>query len=96
MEAPSAWDAVFETAAGSAEGTDAPPAIDADAQIVPCDCGAEILLTANDVGHTIQCPACADTMVVEGTKDARTGVMTIALRIVSALDDPDWKLDEFQ
>ena len=91
MDAPSAWDDVFETAA-----VDAPPTVDADAQVVPCECGAEILLSATDVGHTIQCPACADTMVVEGNKDPRTGAMKMSLRIVGALDDPDWKLDEFQ
>jgi hypothetical protein len=78
-----------------AEG-DAPPTIDADAQIVPCECGAEILLSANDAGHTIQCPACADKMLVEGTTDARTGAVSIKLRLVGALDDPDWKLEEFQ
>jgi len=91
MDAPSAWDDVFETAA-----VDAPPTVDADAQVVPCECGAEILLSATDVGHTIQCPACADTMVVEGNKDPRTGAMKMSLRIVGELDDPDWKLDEFQ
>ncbi|MBI3857000.1 MAG: hypothetical protein HY293_15035 [Planctomycetes bacterium] len=87
--------AVFETAAGSHEG-DAPPAVDADAQIVPCECGAELLLSADDAGHTIQCPACGDTMTVEGTSDAQTGAVTLALRVVGALDDPDWKLEEFQ
>jgi hypothetical protein len=95
VEAPFAAGGTFETAAGSATG-DAPPAVDADAQIVPCECGAEILLAASDVGHTIQCPACADTMVVEGNTDSRTGATNITLRIVGALDDPDWKLEEFQ
>ena len=78
------------------DGGDAPPVVDADAQIVPCECGAEILLSATDAGHTIRCPACADTMVVEGTTDARTGAVSIKLRLVGALDDPDWKLEEFQ
>jgi hypothetical protein len=81
--------AVFEVAAGS-DGGDAPPTIDGDAQIAPCGCGAEILLSTTDVGHTIQCPACADTMVVE--QDGKE----ITLRVVGALDDPDWKLEEFQ
>jgi hypothetical protein len=96
MEASFTESAIFETAAGSEGGGDAPPAVDADAQIVPCECGAEILLTANDVGHTIQCPACGDTMNVEGNTDARTGGLSITLRVVGALDDPDWKLEEFQ
>jgi hypothetical protein len=78
------------------DGSEAPPAVDADAQVVPCGCGAEILLAASDVGHTIQCPACADTMIVEGNRDPRTGATTITLRRVGALDDPDWKLEEFQ
>ena len=95
MEAAFTEAAVFETAAGS-DGGDAPPDVDADAQVAPCECGAEILLSTNDIGHTIQCPACADMMIVEGNTDARTGGTTITLRIVGALDDPDWKLDEFQ
>jgi DNA-directed RNA polymerase subunit RPC12/RpoP len=81
--------AVFEVAAGS-DGGDAPPTVDGDAQIAPCECGAEILLSQTDVGPTIQCPACADTIVVE--QDGKK----IMLRVVAALDDPDWKLDEFQ
>ena len=87
-----------EAVFGEVEGTvaDAPPVVDADAQVVPCACGAEILLSASDVGHTIRCPACADTMVVEGTTDARTGAVAITLKVVGALDDPDWKLEEFQ
>lgn len=87
-------EAVFAAAEGSA--ADLPPTVDADAQVVPCACGAEILLSAGDVGHTIRCPACADTMVVEGTTDARTGAVAITLKVVGALDDPDWKLEEFQ
>jgi len=86
---------MFETAAGS-DGVDVPPDVDADAQVVPCECGAEILLSANDIGHTIQCPACTDKMVVEGSVDARTGKKAITLRTVGDLDDPDWKLEEFQ
>jgi hypothetical protein len=35
-------------------------------------------------------------MSVEGNTDSRTGVTTITVRIVGALDDPDWKLEEFQ
>jgi hypothetical protein len=81
--------AVFEMAAGSDEG-DAPPQIDVDAQVVPCECGAEILLSVNDVGHTIQCPACADTMIVEQAGKR------ITLRVIGAHDDPDWKLEQFQ
>jgi len=95
MEASLSDTAMFETAAGS-DGGDAPPAVDADAQVVPCECGAEILLSVTDIGHTIQCPACADMMIVEGNRDARSGNTMISLRIVGALDDPDWKLEEFQ
>jgi hypothetical protein len=81
--------AVFEVAAGSSDG-DAPPSIDGDAQIAPCECGAEILLSSGDVGHTIQCPACADMMIVEEAGG------TLTLRVVGALDDTDWKLEEFK
>jgi len=83
------FDEIFESAAGPSRG-DAPPTVEADAQIVPCECGAELLLSTNDIGRTIQCPACADTMNVEqkGKK--------ITLRLVSALETTDWKLEEFQ
>ena len=84
MEAP-----VFETVAGSNQG-DAPPTVQADAQIALCECSAELLLSTQDVGRTIQCPACADTMSIElkGRK--------FRLRLVSGLETTDWKLDEFQ
>jgi hypothetical protein len=88
-------EASFVEAAGPGVD-DAPPNVDADAQIVPCGCGAEILFSATDIGHTIQCPACSDKMVVEGSRDAKTGKTSITLRIVGELDDPDWKLEEFQ
>lgn len=80
--------AVFELAAGSGAG-DSPPSVDHDAQIAPCGCGAEILLSRGDVGATIQCPACADMMIVEDD----SGMLT--LRIVGELDTTDWKLEEF-
>jgi len=83
-------------AEGEGNGGDAPPSVDDDAQVVPCECGAEILLAATDVGHTIQCPACADMMIVDGNRDPRSGATTITLRMVGALDDPDWKLEEVQ
>ena len=44
--------AIFETSAGSAE-TDAPPAVESDAQIALCECSAELLVSTNDVGRTI-------------------------------------------
>ena len=79
----------FEQVAGSNNG-DAPPSVQADAQIAPCECGAELLLSGNDVGRTIQCPACADTMSIE-LKGGK-----FRLRLVSGLETTDWKLDEFQ
>jgi hypothetical protein len=84
MEAP-----VFEQVAGSNQGT-AVPTVQADAQIAPCECGAELLLSSSDVGRTIQCPACADTLSIE-LKNGK-----FRLRLVSGLETTDWKLDEFQ
>ena len=84
MEAP-----MFEQVAGSNDG-DAPPLVQADAQIAPCECGAELLLSGNDVGRTIQCPACSDTLSIE-LKGGK-----FRLRLVSGLETTDWKLDEFQ
>jgi predicted RNA-binding Zn-ribbon protein involved in translation (DUF1610 family) len=90
LEASFSEAAIFEVAAGSSGG-DAPPSIEADAQIVDCECGAEILLSQNDVGHTIQCPACADLMTVEEAAGK------FVFRMVgAAMDDSDWKLEEFQ
>jgi hypothetical protein len=81
--------AIFETAAGS-DGGDAPPEVESDAQIVPCDCGAELLLSSGDVGHTIQCPACGDMMTVEEQRGK------FMLRLIGGLETTDWKLEEFQ
>lgn len=81
---------VFEVAAGSAAGGDAPPAVEPDAQIVPCGCGAEILLSGSDAGQKIRCPACSDMLEVQdhGGK--------LKLRLIGALEDTDWRLEEFQ
>jgi hypothetical protein len=90
LEASFSEAAIFEVSAGSNDG-DAPPSVEADAQIADCECGAEILLSENDVGHTIQCPACADLMTVEVTGGK------FALRTLgAAMDHSDWKLEEFQ
>jgi len=72
MEAP-----VVEGPLFGSTSADAPPDVDADAQVVPCACGAEILLSASDVGHAIQCPACANTMVVRTSTDARGKNITL-------------------
>jgi len=87
--------AIFETSAGSPDD-DAPPAVESDAQVAICECGAEILVSVRDVGHTIQCPACADVMTVEMTSDPRTHAPVLGVRSMGSMDDPDWKLDDFQ
>lgn len=94
--APFAETAIFETAAGSDDGDDVPPAVAADAQIAICECGAEILVSTRDVGSTLQCPACADVMTVEQTTDARTRRPILSIRTLGTLDDADWKLEDFQ
>jgi len=88
--------AIFETAAGSTDDDDAPPAVASDAQIAICECGAEILVSKRDVGSTIQCPACADVMTVELTPDPRTRQPVLSIRTLGTLDDADWKLEDFQ
>ena len=87
--------AVFETSASS-PGNDAPPAVEADAQIAICECGAEILVSPRDVGHTIQCPACSDVMTVEQTPDPRTRVPVLSIRSLGSMDDAGWKIEDFQ
>jgi hypothetical protein len=87
--------AIFETSAGSPDD-DGPPTVESDAQIAICECGAEILLSRRDVGHTIQCPACADVMTVEETPDPRTRAPVLGVRSLGIPDDPDWKLEDFQ
>jgi len=72
MEAPFVEGPVF-----GSTSADAPPDVDADAQVVPCPCGAEILLSASDVGHAIQCPACAGTRMVRTSTDPRGKKITL-------------------
>jgi len=86
---------IFETAAGSHLERDEPPDVESDAQIVTCECGAEILLSTKDLGSTIQCPACADVMAVEQAMDPRTRQPVLTVRTLGALEDPDWKLEDF-
>ncbi len=87
--------AIFETSAGS-QDDDTPPAVESDAQVVICECSAEILISRRDIGHTIQCPACADVMTVEQTPDPRTQAPVLGVRSLGSMDDQDWKLDDFQ
>jgi CDGSH-type Zn-finger protein len=93
--APVAETAIFDASAGSPDD-DAPPTVASDAQIALCDCGAEILVSKRDVGQTIQCPACADVMTVEQTMDPRTKLPILGIRTLGGLDDPEWKLDDFE
>jgi DNA-directed RNA polymerase subunit M/transcription elongation factor TFIIS len=87
--------AIFETSASSAR-SDAPPAVEADAQVAICECGAEILVSPRDVGHTIQCPACSDVMTVEQTPDPRTRMPVLGVRSLGSMDDAGWKIEDFQ
>jgi hypothetical protein len=87
--------AIFETSASSAR-SDAPPAVEADAQVAICECGAEILVSPRDVGHTIQCPACSDVMTVEQTPDPRTRAPVLGIRSLGSMDDAGWKIEDFQ
>ncbi|HZE98030.1 MAG TPA: hypothetical protein VE981_13455 [Planctomycetota bacterium] len=87
--------AIFESSAGSPDD-DNPPAVESDAQVVICECSAEILISNRDIGSTIQCPACADVMTVEQKPDPRTKQMILTVRTLGAMDDADWKLDDFQ
>lgn len=87
--------AIFETAAGSQDERDEPPAVESDAQIAICECGAEILVSMRDLGSTLQCPACADVMTVEQTPDPRTNRPILSIRTLGAFDDADWKLEDF-
>jgi hypothetical protein len=93
--APFVETAIFETSAGSPDD-DAPPPVASDAQVALCECGAEILVSVRDVGQTIQCPACADIMTVEQKPDPRTKQPVLSIRTLGTLDDPDWKLEDFQ
>ena len=61
-----------------------------------CECSAEILISRRDIGHTIQCPACADVMTVEQTPDPRTQAPVLGVRSLGSMDDQDWRLDDFQ
>ncbi|HUR38393.1 MAG TPA: hypothetical protein VM222_02815 [Planctomycetota bacterium] len=87
--------AIFERSASS-PGSDAPPAVESDAQIAICECGAEILVSPRDVGHTIQCPACSDVMTVEQNPDPRTRMPVLGVRSLGSMDDPNWKLEDFK
>lgn len=87
--------AIFETSAGS-PGDDNPPPVESDAQVAICECSAEILVSRRDVGHTIQCPACADVMTVDQTPDPRTKAPILSVRSLGSTEEQDWKLDDFQ
>src|SRR6185295_17008005 len=87
--------AIFETSASSPDD-DEPPPVASDAQIALCECGAEILVSRRDVGQTIQCPACADVMTVEQSLDPRSKRPILTIRTLGVVDDPDWKLEDFQ
>lgn len=70
---------------------DQPPVVANDAEVVPCECGAELLISRQHVGTSVQCPACSDILSIglEGRQ--------LRLRVVSATMDPgDWQLDEFK
>jgi predicted RNA-binding Zn-ribbon protein involved in translation (DUF1610 family) len=70
---------------------DQPPAIESDAEVVPCGCSAELLISRAHVGQSVQCPACSDLLLVE--LEGRQ----LRLRVQGAAAEPeDWQLDEFK
>lgn len=41
------------------------PVVASDAQVLPCGCGAGLLIPRNLVGQMVRCPACSDILAVE-------------------------------
>jgi len=70
--------------------------IAADAQIALCECGAELLVSRDDVGQPIQCPACEARMTVEEVPDSSTGVPSLRVRSIGRSDDDAWSMDDFK
>jgi hypothetical protein len=75
---------------------DAPALLPKDAQIALCECGAELLVSREDIGHPIQCPACDVRMTVEEVPDLITGYSTLRVRSIGKMDDEAWSLDDFK
>jgi hypothetical protein len=85
----------FEISAEAPED-DSPVAIPADAQVVICECGAELFVSQDDVGRPIQCPACSAVMTVESFPDRATGTTSLRVRSIGMMDQGNWTLDDFK
>jgi hypothetical protein len=71
----------------------APPSIPEDAPLGLCACGAELYLSDEMLGRTVQCPACSDLLAVERGLDGKG----LRVRTVGTVAEPgEWTIDEFR
>jgi hypothetical protein len=67
------------------------PRVAADATTAACPCGADLLLTPDLAGQTIQCPACSELLAVE----AEGGALRVRPEDGGTSDPGEWRLEEF-
>lgn len=100
--APGPAPAPEETPPPSAEASEAAPeespfaTADADAQAAICACGAELVVSPEDVGAHLQCPGCGEVMTVDRAIDPLGGPPGLKLRTLGRMDEDTWKLEDFK
>jgi hypothetical protein len=70
--------------------------VDPLAQTLICQCGQELLVSPDDLGHHVQCPGCNGLMQIAGARDPSSGDLTLRADMVDAHDQGPWSLDDFK
>ena len=69
---------------------------EAAAQAAICACGAELMVSPEDVGAHLQCPGCGEVMTVDHAIDPLGGPPGLKLRTLGRMDEDTWKLEDFK
>ncbi len=80
------------------EDTATPTPVEAEAgqQELICQCGQELLVGPDDLGHHVQCPGCLALMEIQGVRDPATGALSLRAQVEAKSGDDPWSLEDFK
>lgn len=96
QHAPEEDPGIFFPSEAEATEPSSPSAPEAGQQPLICQCGQELLVGPDDLGHHVQCPGCMALMEIQGTRDPATGTLSLRAQVEAKLADDPWSLEDFK